>query len=84
MLSKKRNFLQKILLICKGIGMGVANKIPGVSGGIVALAAGFYEELIFFLFQNSIKQHFPFLLKGELRAFYQQVNGSFLSLLFLE
>ena len=23
--------------------MGVANKIPGVSGGIVALAAGFYE-----------------------------------------
>ena len=81
MLSKKRNFLQKILLICKGIGMGVANKIPGVSGGIVALAAGFYEELIF-SFSKFNKTAFSLLLKGELRAFYQQVNGSFLSLLF--
>ena len=31
------------LLILKGIAMGTANKIPGVSGGIVALASGFYE-----------------------------------------
>jgi len=31
------------LLILKGIAMGVANKIPGVSGGIVAVVTGFYE-----------------------------------------
>ncbi len=82
MLSKKRTFFQKILLICKGIGMGVANKIPGVSGGIVALAAGFYEELIF-SFSKFNKTAFSLLLKREFRAFYQHVNGSFLSLLFL-
>ena len=29
--------------------MGTANKIPGVSGGLVAIAIGFYEELIFSL-----------------------------------
>ncbi|MBA21892.1 MAG: DUF368 domain-containing protein [Flavobacteriales bacterium] len=81
-MSKKRTFFQKILLICKGIGMGVANKIPGVSGGIVALAAGFYEELIF-SFSKFNKTAFSLLLKREFRAFYQHVNGSFLSLLFL-
>ena len=29
--------------------MGTANKIPGVSGGLVAIAIGFYEELVFSL-----------------------------------
>ncbi|MDG1264108.1 MAG: DUF368 domain-containing protein, partial [Flavobacteriaceae bacterium] len=81
MLSKKRNFSQKLVLICKGIGMGVANKIPGVSGGIVALAAGFYEELIF-SFSKFNKTAFSLLAKRQFKAFYQHVNGLFLSLLF--
>ena len=38
--------LQNIILILKGVAMGAANKVPGVSGGIVAFVAGFYEELI--------------------------------------
>ena len=46
-MQSKKNKRQKLILICKGIAMGVANKIPGVSGGIVALAAGFYEELVY-------------------------------------
>ena len=41
----------------KGIAMGTANKIPGVSGGIVALASGFYEELIF-TFKNFDSEAF--------------------------
>jgi len=81
MLSKKRNLSQKIVLICKGIGMGVANKIPGVSGGIVALAAGFYEELIF-SFSKFNKTAFSLLAKRQFKAFFQHVNGLFLSLLF--
>jgi len=32
-----RNAFEKILLVVKGIAMGAANKVPGVSGGIVAL-----------------------------------------------
>ena len=33
-------------LFLKGIAMGVANVIPGVSGGTIALITGIYEELI--------------------------------------
>ena len=39
-----------IILFVKGIGMGVANVIPGVSGGTIALITGIFERLI-----NSIK-----------------------------
>ena len=42
-----RNWRDRLLLVFKGMAMGMANKIPGVSGGIIALAAGFYEELIY-------------------------------------
>ena len=35
-----------ILLILKGMAMGVANVIPGVSGGTIALVTNIYEELI--------------------------------------
>ena len=61
--------------------MGIANKIPGISGGIVALAAGFYEELIF-SFSKFNKTALSLLLKTEFKAFYNYVNGSFLTLLF--
>lgn len=39
-----------IILFIKGIGMGVANVIPGVSGGTIALISGIFERLV-----NSIK-----------------------------
>ncbi|PKP15122.1 MAG: DUF368 domain-containing protein, partial [Bacteroidetes bacterium HGW-Bacteroidetes-23] len=38
----QRSFSDKIFLVLKGIAMGLANKIPGVSGGVVAFVAGFY------------------------------------------
>ena len=77
----KKSNSQKIILICKGIAMGIANKIPGISGGIVALAAGFYEELIF-SFSKFNKTALSLLLKTEFKAFYNYVNGSFLTFLF--
>lgn len=72
---------QKLTLILKGIAMGIANKIPGVSGGIVALAAGFYEELIY-SFSRFDKTALSFFLKKDFKAFYKHINGSFLTLLF--
>lgn len=80
-MQPKKNTAQKLLLICKGIAMGVANKIPGVSGGVVALAAGFYEELIA-SFSKFNKPALQLLLNKEFKAFYTHVNGSFLTLLF--
>jgi len=39
-----------ITLVLKGFGMGLANAIPGISGGTIAFLLGIYEDLI-----NSIK-----------------------------
>ena len=42
----KRRFLQYLIISLKGLAMGAADIVPGVSGGTIALIAGFYEELI--------------------------------------
>ena len=73
--------LQNIILILKGVAMGAANKVPGVSGGIVAFVAGFYEELIDSLQKFNLKA-LSLLFKREWSEFYVYVNGRFLTLLF--
>jgi uncharacterized membrane protein len=73
--------LQNIILILKGVAMGAANKVPGVSGGIVAFVAGFYEELIDSLQKFNLKA-LSLLFKREWYEFYVYVNGRFLTLLF--
>jgi len=60
--------------------MGAANKVPGVSGGVVAFVAGFYEEFIFSL-QRINGKAFKLLFNGRFRSFYRYINGRFLSLL---
>jgi len=42
----KRSVKDYIILVLKGIGMGAADVIPGVSGGTIAFITGIYEELI--------------------------------------
>ena len=70
------------LLILKGIAMGIANKIPGVSGGIVAVVTGFYEELIF-SFQRLNFKAISLLFRGRFITFWQYINGTFLIALFV-
>ena len=79
-MHKPRTFLDKLFLIIKGLGMGAANKVPGVSGGIVAFVAGFYEEFIYSLRKINLKA-FKLLFNGRFKSFYRYVNGKFLSLL---
>jgi len=74
-------FARKIILFLKGVAMGAANKVPGVSGGLVAFVAGFYEELIYSL-QKINRKAFMLLWKGRFRSFSQYVNGRFLLLVF--
>ena len=50
---ENRSFSDKVWLVLKGLGMGAANKVPGVSGGVVAFVAGFYEEFIYSLQKNK-------------------------------
>lgn len=81
-MQNTRTVTDKLFLVFKGLAMGAANKVPGVSGGVVAFVAGFYEEFIYSLKQIN-GTAFKLLLKGKFKAFYKYINGSFLSLLFL-
>lgn len=79
---ENRSFSDKTWLVLKGLGMGAANKVPGVSGGVVAFVAGFYEEFIYSL-QKVNKKAFKLFFNGRFRSFYQYINGQFLTLLIL-
>ncbi len=61
----------------KGMAMGAADVVPGVSGGTVALITGIYTALI-----ESIRAFdltfFHMLLKGQFQACWQKVNANFL------
>jgi len=41
-----RSPLDYILIALKGMAMGAADVVPGVSGGTIAFISGIYEELI--------------------------------------
>ena len=66
-----------MLLTLKGMGMGAADVVPGVSGGTIAFIVGIYEELI-----DSIKsintKALALFFKGNFAEFWKTVNGSFL------
>src|SRR5690606_14021827 len=79
---ENRSLSDKVWLVLKGLGMGAANKVPGVSGGVVAFVAGFYEEFIYSL-QKINKKAFKLLIGGRYRSLYQYTNGQFLTLLIL-
>ena len=78
-MQKERTFSQKITLFLKGLAMGAANKVPGVSGGTVSFVLGFYEELIY-SFRKINFIAFKLLINFRFKSFYSYVNGSFLLL----
>ena len=77
-----RSFSDYGMLLLKGVAMGIANKIPGVSGGIVAVVTGFYKELIFSFQRLNFKAVY-LLFRGRFRTFWQYINGAFLGTLLL-
>ena len=81
-MESTRTLKDRIFLIIKGLAMGAANKVPGVSGGVVAFVVGFYEEFIYSL-QRVNKTAFKLLFNGRFASFYRYINGKFLGLLFL-
>ena len=79
---ENRSFSDKAWLLIKGIVMGAANKVPGVSGGMFAFVAGFYEEFIYSL-QKVNKKAFKLIWGGRFKSFYKYINGQFLGILIL-
>ncbi|MBX2845557.1 MAG: DUF368 domain-containing protein [Saprospiraceae bacterium] len=76
------NSMFRVGVFLRGLLMGAADVVPGVSGGTIALITGIYEELI-----NSIKNIQPNLIttwrKEGFSAFWKAINGPFLVSLFL-
>ena len=69
-------------LYFKGVAMGAADIVPGVSGGTIALISGIYEELIFTL-KNINVSLLKTLLKDGFKVFWKNLNSNFLSILLL-
>lgn len=62
----------------KGLGMGIANVIPGVSGGTIALLTGIYSTIVDSVNSLTEKDTWGSLLHGRFREFWKKVNGGFL------
>lgn len=78
----ERRIKDYAVLTLKGMAMGAADVVPGVSGGTIAFITGIYDELI-----NSIKSinmhSLKLLFTGKIAAFWKAVNGNFLFALLL-
>lgn len=79
-MEKQRSLLDKLYLFIKGLAMGAANKVPGVSGGTVSYVLDFYEELIYSFRKVNFKA-FKLLFTGRFKSFYQYINGEFMFLI---
>lgn len=72
-----KNIFNYLLVTVKGICMGAADVIPGVSGGTIAFMTGIYEELVGSI--NSINTTaVKLLFTGKIRQFWKHINGNFL------
>jgi putative membrane protein len=76
-IKMNRSTKDYLILVLKGMGMGAADVVPGVSGGTIAFITGIYEELI-----NSIKSvnlnAAKLFFSGKFSAFWKAINGTFL------
>lgn len=70
-------FSRYIILALKGCAMGMADVVPGVSGGTIAFISGIYEELL-----DSIRSvnatALKLLLRFRFAEFWRHINGRFL------
>lgn len=78
----KRSLKDYLVIALKGMGMGAADVIPGVSGGTIAFIVGIYEELIESIKSINLKS-LKLLFTLKLREFWKAINGSFLLTLVL-
>ena len=68
------------LLYAKGMAMGAADVVPGVSGGTIAFISGIYDELLRSI--AGIPEALLLLLRGRIKDAWQMANATFLLVLF--
>lgn len=82
LMSNNRSPFQLVLLSLKGMAMGAADVVPGVSGGTIAFISGIYEELIESINKINLNA-LKILTKEGVRSFWSYINGTFFVFLFL-
>lgn len=73
----QRRFLDYAIITLKGLAMGAADVVPGVSGGTIAFISGIYQELIDSINKVNFGVLKTFRTLG-LKAAWKQINGGFL------
>lgn len=77
----QRSFFSYLTIIFKGIAMGAADVVPGVSGGTIAFISGIYEELIESIDKINLGVFKVWKTDGFKKA-WNSINGTFLLALF--
>jgi putative membrane protein len=65
------------LILLKGVAMGAADVVPGVSGGTIAFIVGIYGELLDAIKSINIAS-LKLLFSGKWKAFWETIHGNFL------
>ena len=73
----KRSLIDYLIISLKGMAMGAADVVPGVSGGTIAFISGIYEELIESL-NNINSSIFKELRSKGIKYTWKKLNGPFL------
>jgi putative membrane protein len=73
----QRRLFDYFIISLKGLAMGAADAVPGVSGGTIAFISGIYEELITTI-SNVNASLFKTLFKQGFKPFWKQLNGNFI------
>lgn len=72
-----RRLLSYLLIYLKGMAMGAADVVPGVSGGTIALIVGVYERLLKAV-GSCTPDKLLWLARGRIRETWQAIDGTFL------
>lgn len=78
----KKTIKDYIVIGLKGMAMGAADVVPGVSGGTIAFISGIYEELLGSISNINISLFKTLKNEGFVKA-WNQLNGNFLASLFI-
>jgi len=79
---QERRLIDYLFITLKGVAMGAADVVPGVSGGTIAFISGIYEELLESISSVNLSALKTLKNKG-FQCFWNAINGSFLLALLL-
>ncbi|HCD23075.1 MAG TPA: DUF368 domain-containing protein, partial [Flavobacteriaceae bacterium] len=76
-MENTRKPIDYLWIVLKGMAMGAADVVPGVSGGTIAFISGIYQELVETI--ARLRPSLLLVLKNEgIKAFWKASNASFL------